>query len=284
MAVRIVAAARDAEMFHRQAGWPAAAEVLSRRRGHGYDPTVVDVLTSDGQRWLAEVDDDPCARVLDAEPRPMLTIADVQLDASLHAMADFTDLKSPWFRGHSTGVADLAGRGRGGRRPVCRGVGQVGAGGAGARHRAGRHRQRDLGSSRSTDRRAVGACEVARIPERASPAPLLAARPVRRRGRRPPRARRRLGLPPRGDGDQLDVGARLLSTADAYHAMTEERPHRPALSAADAASRLRDEADAGRFGTCRGRRRARRRRPRASPREGRRIRPASPIGRSRCCA
>ncbi len=38
VAVRIVAAARDAELFERRAGWPAAVDVLSRRRGHGYDP------------------------------------------------------------------------------------------------------------------------------------------------------------------------------------------------------------------------------------------------------
>ena len=48
-------------------------------------------------------------------------------------------------------------------------------------------------------------------------------------------------------GDQLDVGARLLAAADAYHAMTEDRPHRPALSPSDAASQLLDEVDAGHF-------------------------------------
>ena len=108
VAVRVVAAARDAELWDRRAGWPAAAEVLSHRRGHGYDPAVVDVLAGDGEQWLAEIGDDPCARVLDAEPAPVRTIAADQLDRSLGAVADFTDLKSPWFRGHSTGVADLA--------------------------------------------------------------------------------------------------------------------------------------------------------------------------------
>ena len=38
-------------------------------------------------------------------------------------------------------------------------------------------------------------------------------------------------------GDQLDVGARLLAAADAYHAMTEDRPHRPALTPSEAAVR-----------------------------------------------
>jgi HD-GYP domain-containing protein (c-di-GMP phosphodiesterase class II) len=49
-------------------------------------------------------------------------------------------------------------------------------------------------------------------------------------------------------GDQLAFGARLLGAADAYHAMTEDRPHRPALAPEGAAAQLLDDADAGRFG------------------------------------
>ena len=49
-------------------------------------------------------------------------------------------------------------------------------------------------------------------------------------------------------GDQLTVGARLLAAADVYQAMTQERAHRPALAPADAAARLLDEVDGGRFG------------------------------------
>jgi len=48
-------------------------------------------------------------------------------------------------------------------------------------------------------------------------------------------------------GDQVALGARLLAAADAYHAMCEDRPHRPALTPADAASQLLDQVDAGRF-------------------------------------
>jgi DNA-binding CsgD family transcriptional regulator len=39
----------------------------------------------------------------------------------------------------------------------------------------------------------------------------------------------------------------LIAAADAYHAMTEPRPHRAALSADEAASVLRDEVRAGRL-------------------------------------
>ena len=44
----------------------------------------------------------------------------------------------------------------------------------------------------------------------------------------------------------LDPASRLLAAADAYHAMTEPRPHRPALSPEEAAKTLIEEADAGR--------------------------------------
>jgi HD-GYP domain-containing protein (c-di-GMP phosphodiesterase class II) len=45
----------------------------------------------------------------------------------------------------------------------------------------------------------------------------------------------------------LGPPARLLAAADAYHAMTEPRPHRAALSADEAATILREEARAGRL-------------------------------------
>ena len=41
--------------------------------------------------------------------------------------------------------------------------------------------------------------------------------------------------------------ARLLAAADAYHAMTETRPYRDALSAEQAADELAREASAGRL-------------------------------------
>jgi HD-GYP domain-containing protein (c-di-GMP phosphodiesterase class II) len=53
---------------------------------------------------------------------------------------------------------------------------------------------------------------------------------------------------PRGvRGDALSLSARLVAVADAYNALREARPHRPALGADDAAAMLRDEAAAGRL-------------------------------------
>jgi HD-GYP domain-containing protein (c-di-GMP phosphodiesterase class II) len=247
VAVRVVAAARDAELFGRS-GWPTAVEVLMRRRDRAYDPVVVDALVDGGRGWLAELGDDPCAHVLDAEPAPVRTIQADALDAALGAIADFADLKSPWFRGHSTGVAHLAagaaeaaGRPAGeavtlGRAALVHDVGQVGVP-SGVWDRPAQLTTEQWERVRLhpyLSERVLGRCALT------SPFAALA-------GRHHERAdgsgyHRGLG------GDQLDTSARLLAASDSYHAMTEARPYRPALRSAEAAARLRQEADSGRFG------------------------------------
>ena len=53
---------------------------------------------------------------------------------------------------------------------------------------------------------------------------------------------------PRGlNGNAMTLAGKLLATADAYHAMTEARPHRPALSAQQAAAELRAGVSESRF-------------------------------------
>ncbi|MBI5828836.1 MAG: HD domain-containing protein, partial [Chloroflexi bacterium] len=55
------------------------------------------------------------------------------------------------------------------------------------------------------------------------------------------------GYPRRLPASMLSPLARILAAADAYHAMTEPRPHRPALSPDAAAETLRAEVRAGRL-------------------------------------
>lgn len=247
VAVRVVAAARDAEMWQRQQGWPAAAGVLARRRGRGCDPAVVDVLIADGEHWLAELGDDPRAAVLDVEPEPVLMFGAAHLDDSLSAVADFVDLKSPFLRGHSAGVSALAidaasaaGLSDGdaatlGRAALVHDVGRVGI------------------ASGIWDR--PGALSVDQW-ERVRMHPFLTERVLHRctalasfadvAARHHERADGS-GYHRGATGDQLDLSARLLAAADAFHAMGEARPHRPALARAEAATQLLDAVDAGRF-------------------------------------
>jgi HD-GYP domain-containing protein (c-di-GMP phosphodiesterase class II) len=248
VAVRIVSVARDAELWARQAGWPTAVEVLAHRRGHGYDPAVVDVVVDGGERWLAESTDDPCAMVLDAEPEPVVRIDDAGLDAALAAVADFTDIKSPWLRGHSTGVAELV-------VAAASAAGWSDADGAMLGRAALVHDVGRVGVPNGIwDRPGPLSAEQW---ERVRLHPYLTDRVLRRCALLVPFADVAAGHHERADGsgyhrgvtgERLDVDARLLAAADAYHAMIEDRPHRSALSQTDAAAQLLGEVDAGRFG------------------------------------
>jgi HD-GYP domain-containing protein (c-di-GMP phosphodiesterase class II) len=247
IAIRVVGAARDAELWSR-AGWGIAAEVLADRRGRAHDPAVVDALIGGGERWLAEVGEDAYGAVLDAEPAPMRTIGADDVDAVLAAVADFADLKSLFFRGRSVGVAALA-------RDAALAAGlsekdAVVVGRAGLVHDVGR-----VGiASGIWDRR--GSLSVDQW-ERVRLHPYLTERVLQRSALLRPFSALAVCHHERADGSgyhrgvagaQLSLGARLLAAADAYHAMCEERPHRPALSRTDAAARLVDDVDAGRFG------------------------------------
>ena len=246
VAVRVVTVARDVEVWARGAGWPEVAGVLAHRRGRAYDPAVADAFATEGERWLAEIGDDPGAGILDAEPAPHRTIGDDAVDGALAAVADYADLKSPWLRGHSPGVAALA---------------------AGAAEAAGLP-----DADARLVRRAALVHDVGRVGVPSGiwdhPGPLRADQWERVRlhpylGERV--LRHCTVLAPfaavasahheradgsgyhRGTGDGLDRAARLLAAGDARHAMTEDRPHRPALTADAAAAALRAEAEAGRF-------------------------------------
>ena len=247
MAIRVVAAARDAELWERRAGWEGAAGVLAHRRGGAHDPAVVDAVLHGGERWLAEIGEDPMARVLDAEPAPVRTLGPDRLDAALGAVADFADLKSPFLLGHSTGVSRLAvaaARAAGlsaedgtaiGRAALVHDVGRVGVA-SGIWDHPG-----PLGAEQ-WERVRLHAYLTERVMHRSdllAPFAGLAARHHERADGS--------GYHRGSAGDQLSLSARLLAAADTYHAMTEARAHRPAVPPGRAASELLDLVDTGRF-------------------------------------
>ena len=105
--VRITVVARDADLWWR-AGAAAMTDVLGARRGRSYDPAVVDACLTVGPALLAELDTtDTWSAAMSATPGRAVASAE-DMDRALAAVADFADLKSPWTRGHSPRVADLA--------------------------------------------------------------------------------------------------------------------------------------------------------------------------------
>ena len=108
---------------------------------------------------------------------------------------------------------------RGARRPARRGAGQGGpahatTSGSGARPSGGRR-------PHGRDDRVRGHPLLDPVPPRAPRRPWL------------PRGPRRVGVP---------LESSIIAVADAYEAMTSERPYRPALASEDAADELRREA------------------------------------------
>ena len=170
-----------------------------------------------------------------------------QFDNACRAIADFADIKSPYTLGHSVGVAELAAQ-------AAHGCGlpdadMVTIRWAGLLHDIGR-----VGISAGIWGK-PGPLST-REWERVRMHPYYTERVLARPG-----VLARLGAlaslhHERLDGsgyyrgfsaNMLSPAARILAVADVYHAMTELRPHRPALKPEQAADQLRLEARAGRL-------------------------------------
>ena len=107
--MRLVHVARDASVFVSAAGPDEARAVLERRAGTAYEPRLAALAARSLDGLLAEIDETRMwEQGIEAEPFPQIRIAGERVDAAFGAIAAFTDIKSPWFREHSTGVAELA--------------------------------------------------------------------------------------------------------------------------------------------------------------------------------
>jgi HD-GYP domain-containing protein (c-di-GMP phosphodiesterase class II) len=244
---RIAQASEFVEVANRMGGVEAAKELARSRRGGHFDPAVADLLAEEGDVVLSGLDDVAVwDAVIDAEPALAVVLSGERFDAALLAIANFVDLKSPYFLGHAPAVADLAaeagarlGMGEAEIRLLRR---------AGLLHGLGR-----IGISNAIWDKpgALGAGEW----ERVRLQPYLTERMLRQSEALAPIAglavqhRERLdgsGYPRGLAGSGIPREARVLGAADAYQAMCEPRPHRPARSSEEAASELRAEVKAGR--------------------------------------
>ncbi|MBW8886820.1 MAG: hypothetical protein JF616_03585 [Fibrobacteres bacterium] len=106
---RVVALCHDALIFHHLGGPEAARTVIRERRGKAYDPDLADRFLRDAEGLLAGLEGAGAwEAVIAAEPSPGPPLAEAALDGALMAMADFCEVKSLHFLGHSPAVADLA--------------------------------------------------------------------------------------------------------------------------------------------------------------------------------
>jgi HD-GYP domain-containing protein (c-di-GMP phosphodiesterase class II)/DNA-binding CsgD family transcriptional regulator len=247
-AARVVGVASLAAICHRLEGPAGALEVLRRRSGTAFDPAVVAGFAANGAELFSALDvGSPWDCVLEVEPGERPVLSGRRLDEALRAMGDFADLKSPYTVGHSGGVADLAAR---------------------AAERCGLPPDDVVAARRAGWVHDIGRAAVSSaIWDKPGPLTSGEWEKVRLHAYHADRILARRGLLERirliasmhherldGSGyfrqapaSQQPPAARVLAAADAYHAMTEPRPHRPAMRAEQAAAELRAEVKAGRL-------------------------------------
>jgi len=246
--MRVVHVAEIVEVFHRRDGTQAAVEVARERSGKQFDPTIVDEFCRVAHEVLGSLDPDTNWHALiEAEPALRPLLAEDELDRALEAVADFSDLKSPYLSGHSRGVADLvAEAGRGAGLPD---VEVVTLRRAALVHDLGRA---GVPNSIWDKPRTLTDLEWERVRLHPYYTERMLARPasLNRLGAIAALHHERLdgsgyhrGLP----AASLTPAARILAAADVYHAIAEPRPHRPGRSAEEAAVEVRAEVKAGRL-------------------------------------
>lgn len=231
-----------AVLFQLMDGDEASTDAVRRRAGGLLDPALTAHFERYGDGWLADLAAaDVPSRVLDSEPEPHVTVADVRSVAEV--FADLTDLKSPYLLGHSRAVSDLA-SGAAARLQLenpddlvlaglLHDVGRVAISNAvwdkPGPLDTGEWEQVRLHPYHS-ERILAGSTELARL------APLVGRHHERLDGS---------GYHRGCTSHDLSPSARVLAAADAYRTLTEERPHRGALPPEQAADRLLDAADGG---------------------------------------
>jgi HD-GYP domain-containing protein (c-di-GMP phosphodiesterase class II) len=242
---RIVHVAEQAVLGHFSGGEAAARKAVAQRAGGQLDPDLCAEFSRNCDELLGTLEGpDMLAAVVAAEPSPPAVVDASELDRLCLALAIFTDLKGLHLIGHSPHVAELA---AGAARLMgmdASTIAEVHT--AALLHDVGRtavsseiwDRPGPLGP---VDRERVRLHSywteriLARCPAIADLSPVAAAHHERLDGS---------GYHRGASAPELRPTARVLAAADAFAAMTESRPHRPALSRNEAARELESAASA----------------------------------------
>ena len=246
--MRIAQIANEAEVFARIGGVSAVADMLRSRRGSQFDPMLVDLAVEHAADMLDGLDSvNAWESVIQGSASLDRSMSEAELDATFETFADYADLKSPWFLGHSRASAALAAEAaRRANLPardvalvlraalVCR-LGVIGVSAA-TWDRPGRLSPIELEHVRT----------VPYLTER-----VLKNQPVLAEiGGVAGMFHERLdgsGYPRGLSGAAIPPAARVVAAAEVYQALREERPHRRALPRPEAADLLTREVSAGRL-------------------------------------
>jgi HD-GYP domain-containing protein (c-di-GMP phosphodiesterase class II) len=246
--IRLFHVADVVEVHYHRHGVDGAIEIARERRGTQFDPNIVEEFCRHAHDLLPTTDEETdWLALIDAEPGLRTRLTEPEIDNALEAVADFTDLRSPYFAGHSRGVAELAALAARETGLPEREV--VLTRRAGLLHDIGGHGI----PTTIWDKPApltTSECERVRLH------PYYTERMLAR-----PAMLAELGTIAASHHERLDgsgyhrahslaaipMPARLIAAADAYHAMLEPRAYRPAMPADRAARELRSEVTGGRL-------------------------------------
>ncbi len=248
LAARVARAAADAARFEHIGGEDAAVKALRARSGAVLDPAIVETFVANAGDILTETQvGDPRERILEVEPEPVAETDVTDLVRLARAFGDLADMKMPWTHGHSGGVARLAGA-------------------------AARTLKLDAQTSSRLEISALLA-DLGKVAvsnaiwekpgsltraewEQARTHSYYSERILAQSEALAPMARVAGMHHERLDGSgyyrgcvakDVPPATRVLAAADAFHAMTQPRPHRPARSDDEAAVELQREVRAGRM-------------------------------------
>ena len=248
ISARIVRVASDAAFFDDIGNVDLSVAALKKRAGGSLDPSIVQTFVVDAEELLAEANTgDPRVRILEVEPQPVEERDVSELPEVATAFADASDLKAPFMQSHSTRVAALATAAaeRGGLDNANVQSLNVAA----LLHDIGR-----VGVSDALWEK-PGPLTTAEW-EQVRTHPYHSERILAHSDTLSPMARIAGMHHERLDGSgyhrgsrasEIPTVARVLAAADAFVAMTQERPYRDALSADQAADELAAEVRNGRL-------------------------------------
>lgn len=240
LAARVVFLARDLDVLRRAGDAATVTATVRRRSGASYDPGVADVFLRAPVEVLAAAEvPSVWDEVLRQEPEPRPWVPEARLDGVLSVFADFVDLKVPFTAGHSRGVAAVAEAAVSGSPAAARRAGLL--------HDLGRcsvangiwEKPGPL-TDGEWERVRLHAYYSERIVGRVAALSDLALQVGMHHERLDGSGYHR-GSP----RAEIPAMARLLAAADVYQAMTEHRPHRPAMAAPEAAAELEAMAARG---------------------------------------
>jgi HD-GYP domain-containing protein (c-di-GMP phosphodiesterase class II) len=245
---RIARVASDAALFDDIGGHELAADALRRRAGGMLDPAIVEVFIANAPALLVDANaGDPRERILEVEPEPTVEKDQSELAQVAAAFGDLADLKTPFTHGHSKGVASLATAAADRLRLDTASLSRLHV--AALLHDVGR-----VGISNAIWEK-PGSLTAAEW-EQVRMHPYYSERILATSRAFEPVASVAGMHHERLDGSGYHRGCRardipaahrVLAAADAFHAMTQRRPHREALTPEQAGAELARDARDGRL-------------------------------------